>query len=118
MPTPREALPVAVARELLDGAGDQLIALEANGTIVAANTAAAARLGRPRAFVTGKPLAALVALADRARWRAALRDARDAPTQITVGLEDGHEITATLRAVVADGTRYVTLALTPNGAAP
>jgi two-component system phosphate regulon sensor histidine kinase PhoR len=61
-----------IARALLDDARDGLLALDDNGTIIEANEAAADRLGRTRAHLIGKPLAACVPLEERRAFRVAL----------------------------------------------
>src|SRR5436305_14819485 len=108
MRTRREPVPLAVVRELLDGARDALLALDTDGLIVHANAAAAVRLGRPRDYLVGKPFAVLVALGDRARWRTAIRDADSARQEVQLVLEDAAEATAVVHGLVADGMRYVT----------
>src|SRR4051794_13787019 len=121
MQTARDAPALAVLRELLDDARDELLALDGDGSIVEANAAAAKRLRRPSGFLVGKPFAALVALPDRPRLREALRNAGREPLDLPLRLEDGNAaVTATMRAVVADGQRQITIALRTldDGVAP
>src|SRR4051812_39956347 len=104
----REPVPPAVLLELLDASNDELIALDAGGTIIDLNTAAAARLGRPRDFLRGKPFAALVALSDRAAYRTALKNITRRPETLQLRLEDGAaEIDVALRVVSDHGHRFV-----------
>jgi two-component system phosphate regulon sensor histidine kinase PhoR len=115
----REPVPPAVLLELLDASSDELIALDADGKIIDLNTAAAARLGRPRDFLRGKPFAALVALPDRGAYRTALNTLTQRPETVTVRLEDGAaELDVALRVVSDDGHRYVAAVLQRDGDEP
>jgi signal transduction histidine kinase len=58
-----------VLRGLLDEAPDGLLVLDEHGAILEANHAAARLLGHDAARLAGKPLAAVVALDDRRRFR-------------------------------------------------
>ena len=109
--TTRDAPPLLALRALVDTARDELFALDADGKILEANTAAAAGLGRPRGFLVGKPFAAFVALSDRSVFRASLRDVGGEPLALGLDLEDGGRVAVTLRCVPAGAERVVTVYL-------
>ena len=91
--------PSAIFAEMLDEARDGLLELDANGTIVTANEAAANLLGRDRIHLLGKPFAAFVALDRRRAFRQALALALQGETRgVDLLLPDGAGLAeATLR---------------------
>lgn len=73
-------------RGLLDQTSEGLLALDEHGSIVAANAAAAALLGHERRRLVGKPLPALVELADRPALRGALHQLEPGGASLEVRL--------------------------------
>jgi PAS domain S-box-containing protein len=94
-------------RSLLDAASSGLLALDDEGIIVEANTAAAALLGHERKRLLGKPLAALVTLDDRRSLRRELGrlESRDVVTLELRSLSDEQPLVFTFQVVVATPRR-------------
>src|SRR4051794_30391456 len=119
MPRPPDTPPpLALFRELLDRSGDGLVALDADGKVIEANTAAAVRVGRPRDYLVGKPFAVFVGLSARADFRAALRNATTEPLDVEVLLDDGRSVALSLRCLVADGQRLIAMTVRDDGEEP
>ncbi len=106
-------------RELLDDAGDGLVALDENGTIIEANEAAARFLKRARRYLIGKPFAAFVPLDQRRMYRHNLGLAlRDEPTHLELPLgPHGLQSTISMRLVPRSSPPRVAVALV-SGAVP
>jgi signal transduction histidine kinase len=100
---------------LLDEAREPVLALDANGTIVHANLAAATALGRMRAHLVGKPLAALVELESRPPLRRALAGVDLEADEVEVSFVGGQRRRVTLRAVIGVQPRVVAAALAAPG---
>lgn len=104
---------------LLDEAREPLLALDAVGKIVHANAAASRLFGRRHRHLIGKPLAGLLALADRREIRTAFSAVGGAPASFRVGLENGDTTTLTLRRLpdVEPATLTATFGLEPPAVA-
>jgi signal transduction histidine kinase len=107
---------------LLHDARDGLLALDENGTIVEANEAATARLGRARLQLIGKALADFVRLEERRSFRRALlhlTPGESVTLELAVG-DPPQANTVSLRVVprLAPRVTAVTLLADPSPAAP
>jgi len=94
-------------RSLLDAAPSGLLALDDEGIIVEANTAAAAMLGHDRKRLLGRPLAALVMLDDRPSVRRGLGRlaSRDLVTLEVRSLSEHQALVVTFQVAVATPRR-------------
>jgi two-component system phosphate regulon sensor histidine kinase PhoR len=105
----------------LDEAREPSLALDGDGKIVQANTAAAQLFGRQRRHLIGKPLASLLALSDRRKIRTAFTTVGDSPADFHVRLEGTDTPTAvTLRRAPKAGPAMLiaTLGRAGSAAAP
>jgi signal transduction histidine kinase len=102
---------------LLDDARDPLLALDDAGVILHANEAAAARFGRARRFLVGKPFATLIAVSDRRRFRKALAEVEINGSRLDLALETGLA-TVALRRLPGVAPPVVTVAIPVDPSAP
>lgn len=102
---------------LLDEAREPILALDENGTILLANNAAAAKLGRARTHLVGKPFAMLLDLDDRRAFRRAFAHVDNEPAELAVSLIGIGAETLILRELPGQHPRHVSVTI-PNGAAP
>jgi signal transduction histidine kinase len=104
-----------VLRGLLDQSRDGLVALDEHGTIVEANGAAGAILRHEQRRLIGKPLAAMVALADRKALRYALDHVTPDGEELELRIHTDPQFwTVKLRALPQVDPRTVVVALMPR----
>lgn len=107
-------------RGLLDEAQEGLLALDEHGAILEANSAAVRLLGHDPSRLVGKPLAAVVSLDDRRRFRSELRrlDPNE-PASFEVRLLHGdRQCVVSLRRLPATVPRRIVVALSPDEPLP
>ena len=107
-------------RGLLDEAQDGLLVLDEHGAILEANVAAARLVGHDASRLVGKPLAAVVALEDRRRFRSELgRLGSSEPASFEVRLLHGdRQCVVSLRTLPATVPRRVAVAISPDRPLP
>lgn len=110
----------SVLRGMLDAASDGLLALDAHGTILDVNEAAAGILGHVRPLLVGKPLARVVELTDRRAFRQAFAAAvaGERPELEVRTPADPKPWRLTLRAVVHADPVAVAATLNRDGGPP
>lgn len=106
-------------RGLLDQTSEGLLAVDEHGSILAANTAAARFLGHERRRLVGKPLPALVELADRRALRAAFHHPEPGGASLEVRLLGNPEPwTLTLRTLPRVSPRTFAVSFRRDGPPP
>jgi signal transduction histidine kinase len=113
---PRVAQPLLAA--LLDEAREPILALDENGTILIANGAASAMLGRARGHLAGKPFASLLALGDRRAFRNVFAHVDISPVELEVSLSGVGTETLVVRELPGQTPRCVSVTVSGGNAQP
>jgi signal transduction histidine kinase len=108
-------------RELLDEARDGLLALDEHGSILQANDAAAAMVGRTKRHLLAKPFAAFVPLDERRAFRKAFAETIASRTPVSVSLHlvsGAPPVAVVMRRVSFENEARVTVVLAGTPDAP